>query len=192
MPETDTIVEKLKEIKRNEGYTLQHIADISGVPIGTVNRVFSQTHYDFKYDTIKPLVRALGLETDVHEIQHEESTPYIELLRSVIQEKNVEIDRLKIEKTEEINRVKAEVHDELSEFKADYRDNIIKPLRRDKVIWRTVAIVCISVIILMFVFDFIITDKGWLQRQLSTMSEGTQQVLGFFKNLFSEPDVHYL
>lgn len=59
MSDTNTIVEKLKAIKKEQKLTLEQISERSGVPMGTVSRVFGNVHYDFKYETIKPIAKAL-------------------------------------------------------------------------------------------------------------------------------------
>ena len=70
----DKIVEELKKIKEENGLTNADVAQMSGVPLGTVNRVFSGTNGSHSYATIEPIKRALEPLAKPEEVQimHEE------------------------------------------------------------------------------------------------------------------------
>ncbi|MBQ9155423.1 MAG: Uma2 family endonuclease [Eubacterium sp.] len=52
-------IEELKELKKNTGYTNEMIARLSGVPIGTVQKIFAGITKRPRYDTLKALDQAL-------------------------------------------------------------------------------------------------------------------------------------
>lgn len=70
----DKIVEELKKIKEENGLTNADVSKMSGVPIGTVNRVFSGTNGSHSYATIEPIKEALLPLAKPEEVQsmHEE------------------------------------------------------------------------------------------------------------------------
>ena len=55
----ERIVDDLLKIKKENGLTNAQIAEMSGVPLGTVNRVFSGTNGSHSYATIEPIMAAL-------------------------------------------------------------------------------------------------------------------------------------
>lgn len=48
-----------KRRKQHLGLSRERLAEISGVPIGTINRLLSGTHYDFRYETLRPIIKVL-------------------------------------------------------------------------------------------------------------------------------------
>ena len=46
---------KMREKKREYGYTYAQIADLSGVPLGTVQKIFSSETQSPRYDTVMAL-----------------------------------------------------------------------------------------------------------------------------------------
>lgn len=55
----EKIVEDLKRIKEENGLTNADVSKMSGVPVGTVNRVFSGKTCSHSYATIEPIKEAL-------------------------------------------------------------------------------------------------------------------------------------
>lgn len=55
----EKIVEDLKRIKEENGLTNADVSKMSGVPVGTVNRVFSSKTCSHSYATIEPIKEAL-------------------------------------------------------------------------------------------------------------------------------------
>lgn len=55
----EKIVDDLIRIKMENGLTNAQIAEMSGVPLGTINRVFSGTNGSHSYATIEPIRAAL-------------------------------------------------------------------------------------------------------------------------------------
>lgn len=70
----ERIVDELIKIKKENGLTNAQIAEMSGVPLGTVNRVFSGTNGSHSYATIEPIRAALEplAKPEEEQIMHEE------------------------------------------------------------------------------------------------------------------------
>lgn len=62
--ESSMIAGKIKEMKIRSGMTNQQVADKSGVPIGTVNRVMADQVQNPNFETISAIVMALGGSID--------------------------------------------------------------------------------------------------------------------------------
>ena len=50
-------IEQMRERKQELGYTYEQIADLSGVPLGTVQKVFGGVTASPRYDTLRALER---------------------------------------------------------------------------------------------------------------------------------------
>ncbi len=57
-------LERLTAIKKESGKTLKQISEESGVPIGTLNKLFAGQTKDPKLDTVRSVVHALGHTLD--------------------------------------------------------------------------------------------------------------------------------
>ena len=53
-------VQEMKERKKELGYTYAQIAELSGVPLGTVQKVFNGTSSSPRYETLRALEQVLG------------------------------------------------------------------------------------------------------------------------------------
>ena len=53
-------IDKLKQLKRDAGYTNRMISDESGVPLGTVQKIFSGETRSPRYETIRKLEAVLN------------------------------------------------------------------------------------------------------------------------------------
>lgn len=89
--QTPELLAWCKERKKELHLSNAQLADMSGMPKGTIDRLFAGDHVDFRYETIRPLLKALtggswsGIPcASVHE---EES------LQKKIQELEAELDR---------------------------------------------------------------------------------------------------
>lgn len=58
------LLEKLTLMKKRSGKTTKEIAELSGVPIGTLNKLFSGETKDPKFKTLRALVISLGYTLD--------------------------------------------------------------------------------------------------------------------------------
>ena len=70
-------VEEMKKKKMELGFSCEQISDRSGVPLGTVQKIFSGITKRPRYDTICQLEKAFPIEhvifTDSHERDYKES-----------------------------------------------------------------------------------------------------------------------
>ena len=98
------IVKWCRERKKSLEYSNQKLADLSGVPIGTIDRIMSGNYTEFKYSSIQPIVSTLlGFkeETPEPKKENDEQAKYyyetIEGYKLVLENKNREIEELKKE-----------------------------------------------------------------------------------------------
>lgn len=90
------ISKKLNEMKDAADLTNQEVSDMSGVPLGTVNRIFSGQTDNPSFQNIAAIVRALGgslddlagLPNKSHTENHHVSDKLIDLYREQIAGKN--------------------------------------------------------------------------------------------------------
>lgn len=52
--------DRLRMLKKESGMTIQQVADLSGVPLSTLNKLFAGRTEDPKLDTIRSVVHAMG------------------------------------------------------------------------------------------------------------------------------------
>ena len=60
-------IEEMKRRKQERGYTYAQIAELSGVPLGTVQKIFSGETVNPRYDTLQALERLFTDVSMVHE-----------------------------------------------------------------------------------------------------------------------------
>lgn len=69
-------LETLKLMKKNSGKTNKHISEESGVPLGTVNKLFAGQTKDPKIDTLSAIVHCLGYTLDdLYPVSQKQETP---------------------------------------------------------------------------------------------------------------------
>ena len=68
-------IDTLISLKKKSGKTIKQIADESGVPIGTLNKLFAGQTKDPKLDTIRAVVYALGFTLD--DLEEKEHAPML-------------------------------------------------------------------------------------------------------------------
>lgn len=98
------IVKWCRDRKKSLGLSNQKLADLSGVPIGTIDRIMSGNYTEFKYSSIQPIVATLlgqHEETPEPKKENDEQAKYyyetIEGYKLVVENKNREIEVLKKE-----------------------------------------------------------------------------------------------
>ena len=92
------------------------LADMSGTPKGTIDRLLSGNNTDFKFETIRPIIKALvggkfegNPCPDPHDPQADETIKHLEEENAKLKETIAELKELKAEKKEEIEFLKSEV-----------------------------------------------------------------------------------
>ncbi len=53
-------IEEMKERKRELGYSNEQVAELSGVPLGTVQKIFAGETRSPRYDTVQKLIKVLA------------------------------------------------------------------------------------------------------------------------------------
>ena len=143
--------------KTELGMSNQKLADLSGVPIGTINRLLSETNLDFKHETMRSIIQVLvggdwngfpcpNPDNYAHEVAHEK-------------EENDKL-RAQIQKLEEDERRRI---DFLKEEVA-YLKHTIKFKNIFLVIFAIALAITLSLIIGFLIWDFTHPDWGvfWL------------------------------
>lgn len=54
-------IEYIKKVKKEKGLTNEELSRLSGVPIGTLNKILSGHTPDPQFETVKAICRALGI-----------------------------------------------------------------------------------------------------------------------------------
>ena len=54
-------IEYIKEIKKERGLTNEELSKLSGVPLGTLNKILSGHTPDPQFETVKAICKALGI-----------------------------------------------------------------------------------------------------------------------------------
>ena len=68
-------LEKIAEYKKKLGLTTAELAERSGVPLGTLNKILRGATKDPKLETLKAIARVLGLTLDDFDDMKTESKP---------------------------------------------------------------------------------------------------------------------
>lgn len=95
------IVKWCRERKASLGYSNAKLAEKSGVPIGTIDRIMAGKYTEYKYSSIQPIVQCLlgyGVDTPKPEDNSDQSQYYYETINGyqlVVESKNKEIEQLK-------------------------------------------------------------------------------------------------
>lgn len=103
-PVTLNPVELIKWCKNRKvtlGLSNAKLSDMSGVPIGTIDRIMSGNYTEFKYSSVQPLISVLiefGKETPEPNEDSEQEQYYYETIEGykiIVENKNHEIDHYK-------------------------------------------------------------------------------------------------
>lgn len=95
------LVKWCKKRKESMDYSNQDLSEMTGVPIGTVDRIMAGKYTEYKYSSIQPIVQCLlgyGAETPKPEENTDQSKYYYETIKGyqlVVENKNKEIEQLK-------------------------------------------------------------------------------------------------
>ena len=127
------IIEWVKQRKHMLNLSNAKLAELSGVPIGTIDRLLAGKYTEFRYSTIQPILVVLlghGEATPVPDENDEEQGQYyydtIEGYKIILDNKNQEINQMKVmleRFQEEIRFLKAESESHRNAA-ASYQDQI--------------------------------------------------------------------
>ncbi len=62
---TQQIVEKLNQLKKQKGWTLSQLAQVSGLTLGTINKIMSGSLQKIKADKLEKLANAFGVSVEI-------------------------------------------------------------------------------------------------------------------------------
>ncbi|WP_302486846.1 helix-turn-helix transcriptional regulator [uncultured Megamonas sp.] len=122
------ILEKIKKIKQEKGYTTEMLSQKSGVPLSTLNKILSSVIKDPKIGTIIAITDALNIDINSlvydKDIQSENTHDKITTsLENIVDEYNLNIDDISFI-TKYINLPKKDRHNFLSVLRNLTSDNI--------------------------------------------------------------------
>lgn len=150
--------------KTELGMSNQKLADLSGVPIGTINRLLSETNLDFKHETMRSIIQVLvggdwngfpcpNPDNHAHEAAHEKEEN--DKLRAQIQKLESSIESIKADERRRIEFLKEEV---------TYLKGTIKFKNIFLIIFAVALAVALFLIIGFLLYDFTHPDWGvfWL------------------------------
>lgn len=115
------LLEWCKARKHILGLSNKELGLIANTPKGTIDRLFAGEHYDLKYETMRPLVRALvggeigdnpchvPLDGEKLEQAEEENKRLLEQIKQIEQKHEDEIDELKDEHKEDVRFLRGQV-----------------------------------------------------------------------------------
>lgn len=158
----DELLEWCKERKRRLGWSNAMPAETSGIPKGTIDRLFSGSHTDFKYETIRPLVQALvGSElggTPCPDAGQEENET-IKRLEEDNARLNEYVDQIEKQHNEDIKELKKEKQEEIDFLKSEVKN------KRGYI--KTLAI-ALTIIFVALAVDYTNTHLGFFWREWNT------------------------
>lgn len=141
------------------------LAEISRTPKGTIDRLFAGEHNDFKYETMRPLVRAL-VGGVIGENPCPDPNTDMEKTIAALREENVKLK-------EQIVEIETEYDEDADELKLEHREET--RFLRNQITSKNIAIVVLSVllgialttIIAFLAYDFMNPDAGffWLNHK---------------------------
>lgn len=161
MPAHD-LWEWCKKRKTHLRLTNSQLAELSGTPKGTIDRLFANDQADFKYETIRPIIRVLiggKFEYGIcHDTNDQKTDDFAAEQIKRLEEENAKLK----EKVEELKEWKAEKKEEIDFLKGEVKDK-----RRYIKILAAVAAVAILAIIFALVVDAMNPDVGFFWREVA-------------------------
>lgn len=130
------VKEYLNTLKKTGNYSWSDISTLSGIPEGTVRKVFSGETADPRFETIAKLVIAMGGNMD---------------------------DAMDNKKKKEIEISSTITLKESFDLRIEDQKEYIASLKRDKKILALTVAALIGVILLLLVLDVCVGTKGWFQ-----------------------------
>lgn len=153
--DTPQLFDWLKEAKKLRGLTNKNIAEATGVPQGTIDRIMAGKHTEVKRSTLQPITAYLASlyeDTPAPDTQEqaELNTNALEGLKMVVQLRNAELDAL--------TKSYKVLEDRVEFLKGENK-------RKDKwvAILAALTTVLFTGIIALLVYDLTHPDVGWYQ-----------------------------
>lgn len=155
-----TIAESLTEMKKEAGLSNRKLAELSGVPEGTVNKILSGNTMNPSVDTVEAMVRAMGKSMD--ELFGEPETPEM-IQTAVIDHYSLLIDSYK----DQIEHYKDQV-EQMRKNYDNFRITHKEQIRNHRIgLWALLAAVLVLVAVICYLcIDFSNDSWGLFQRSL--------------------------
>lgn len=152
-----TVAESLNEMKKDAGLSNRKLAELSGVPEGTVNKILSGNTANPSLDSVEAMVRAMGRSMD--EIFGEPETPE-QIQTAVIDHYAMLIDSYK----EQITHYKDRIAELNGSFKAQvdgYKEQLVSQRR---ILWVLFGVIVVMMVFLSYLcVDVLHGDWGIIQ-----------------------------
>lgn len=149
------LLEWCRERKRLLNYSNAKLAEISGAPKGTIDRLFSQEPSDYRHETMHIIVRALvGGEIGGNPCPDPNDTSN-QHLKEVIEMQKEEIADLK-------RRI--QIHKEEHKRDVDYYRKAYSGLRRTTICLVALLAVILMAAVILLLIDNANPDIGWIRR----------------------------
>lgn len=168
------VVAWCKARKNHLGLSNGKLAEMSGLPKGTIDGLFSSTHTDFRYETIRPVINALiGGEWSGPPCQAQGTPREIERLKERVRHLEAEL-QLKQESIEALREDRNMRRDDMQAMNEQQERNDslvhkeIKRKNRTITILSVIVAILLAVIIAALVVDYMNTHIGffWLESLL--------------------------
>ncbi len=180
---THELMEWCKKRKARLNYTNSDLSEKSGIPKGTIDRVFAAEDVDCKYETLRPILKALVGGEYTHNPCPDPNTGITVEQLEALQHENADIraENIRLTNNEEtLNQQITELKDELKsrekvfrEDRAEYvteqdkKINYVKDqcvrLRKTAIIMTGLLIFVLFGIIAFLICDVINPNVGWLR-----------------------------
>lgn len=157
------LLEWCKARKNHLDLSNAELAELSGTPKGTIDRLFAGEHNDYKYETMRPLVRAL-VGGELGENPCPAPSSGLEEKITALEEENGSL-------RERIKQVEKDYDDEIDELKDEHKDET--KFLRGQIKSKNVAIgilstfltISLGTIIGFLIYDYLNLDVGffWLR-----------------------------
>lgn len=176
------LMEFCKQRKKHLGWTNAELAEKSGVPKGTVDRLFSGEHPDYKYETIRMLVKAfVGVDFFEEYCPDEVDVQESKNLSMKMEHQQDVIKRLEADKNT-LQDDRTTMRRFMDEKSLEYRDQFEFmrkqiEVRNRAIVGLVIAVaVLVSAIIGALAYDKMNTDMGffWHDDAISYTSEDNQ------------------
>ena len=182
LPATD-VLEWCKTRKAELRLSNARLAELSGVPKGTIDYVFGTSRVDFKFETMRPIIRVL-VGGEFHGNPCPDPNGDLSARIAELEKKNESLHKVIKE-----NKAAYDADLERERTDADRRVNYLKNQLRVRmafiILMSALLIATLGIIIAALVIDRMNPDKGffWIDRQVQTVID---HILGLqFRNIFS-------
>lgn len=158
-----------KQRKKHLDISNAELAELSGTPKGTIDRLLSGEHMDFRYETMRPLVKALvGAEwsgipcPDVSETDASQKQKRIEQLEHENSDMRTQMEHMQIKHEEELSFMRHQCSHEQEAY-----DTCKKAL----IVVSVLLGIAVCVIIAALIVDIMREDRGffWMASVLSVL-----------------------